>query len=153
MIEIRDGRLGKAIHATQAIEAGRCVLKGWGGRIAHRSRHSIQVDHDRHVVIPGPIELINHSCEPNCGVLIRPEAESLEIYSLRPIAEGEELSTDYASFEYEILFMPGRCLCGSPICRGKITGYKDLPAKRKAALGRYIARYLREMDVRVEQTA
>jgi hypothetical protein len=153
MIEIRDGDLGKAVHATELIEEGRCILRGWGSRISHRSRHSMQVDHDRHVVIPGPIELINHSCDPNCGVLVRPEAESLEIYALRPIAEGEELFTDYASFEYEILHMPGRCLCGTSICRGKITGYKDLPESRKAALGRYIAGYLREMDVLVEQTA
>lgn len=153
MIEIREGRLGKGIFATEPINVGRCVLRGWGQDSPRRSRHSIQVDHDRHIVIPGPIELINHSCDPNCGVLLRRGVESLEIHALRPIAPGEELVTDYASFESEILFMPGPCLCASASCRGKIVGYWGLPEPRRRDLGIYVAEYLREMDALVKQTA
>lgn len=153
MIEIREGHLGKGVHATRPIEPGCCILRGWGPEVPERSRHSFQVDHDRHIVIAGPIELINHSCEPNCGVLLRRGVDSLEIYALRRIEPGEELFTDYASFELEIEHMPGPCLCGSGSCRGRIGGYRDLPEDRRVALGPYLAEYLREAEVLVEQTA
>ena len=70
----------------------------------------------------------------------------MEIHALRPIGPGEELTTDYATFESEIRHMPGACLCGSPGCRGKVTGYRGLPEARRAAFGPYIADYLREID-------
>ena len=123
MIEVRDGQLGKGVYATRTIEPGCCILQGSGRRVSRRSRHSLQVDHDRHIVITGPIELINHSCDPNCGVLVRRGLDSLEIHALRTIEPGEELFTDYASFESEILHMPDPCLCGSDSCRGRIVGY------------------------------
>jgi uncharacterized protein len=146
MIEIRSGRLGQGVYATGVLEPGHVILRGWGHRVPHRTRHSFQVGMDTHIVVNSPMELLNHSCAPNCGVLIRPEVEWMEIHALRRIEPGEELTTDYATFEYEILFMPGPCLCGTPSCRGKITGYKDLPTHRRDAFGPYIAPYLRELD-------
>jgi hypothetical protein len=146
MIEVRDGRLGKAVHAARANEPGELILRGWGPDVPLRTRHSLQVDHDRHVVIRGPIELINHSCDPSCGVLIRLDDEVMEIRARRPIAQGEELSTDYATFESRIEHMTEPCQCGSPLCRGQITGYWDLPGERRAAYGPYVAAYLRESE-------
>ncbi|HWE39557.1 MAG TPA: SET domain-containing protein-lysine N-methyltransferase [Isosphaeraceae bacterium] len=151
MYKVRDGRLGKCVHATRDIEPGELVIRGLGHRVPNRTRHSLQVDFDKHLVVPGPLELINHSCDPNCGVIVRPEVDQIEIYARWPIAAGEELGTDYAMFEHEILFMPGPCLCGSPVCRGKITGYKDLPDDRRRAYGRFIAPYLLEIDSLVSQ--
>ena len=151
MIEVREGQLGKAVHAARAIQPGELILQGWGPTIPQRTRHSFQVDHDRHIVIAGPIELINHSCDPNCGVLVRPDDEVMEIRARRPIAKGEELSTDYAMFELRIEHMTGPCLCGSPQCRGRITGYWGLPEDRREAYGPYIAAYLREAEALVAQ--
>jgi hypothetical protein len=151
MIEVREGRLGKCVHAARDIAPGEVILTGWGPCSPVRTRHTIQVDHDLHVTIRSPIELINHSCEPNCGVLIRRGVPSLEIHALRAIRAGEELSTDYASFEDEIQYMTGPCLCGTPSCRGRITGYHDLPEHRRAALGPYIAEYLQELEAPVSR--
>jgi len=145
-IEVRDGRLGKEVIATRRIEAATTILQGWGRRIPQRSRHSFQVDHDTHIVISSPIGLINHSCEPNCGVLVQRGANILEIHALRTIEPGEELTTDYATFEYEIEFMNDQCQCGSPRCRGRITGYKDLPPERRREYQPYIAEYLEELE-------
>jgi hypothetical protein len=38
------------------------------------------------------------------------------------------------------------CLCGAARCRGSVTGWKDLPAARKADYGELVAPYLRTMD-------
>lgn len=153
MIEVREGSLGKGVFASEAIEPGTCILRGWGHRVPMRTQHSLQVDHDHHIVIRGPIELINHSCEPNCGVLVLREQQVMEIHALRRIRPGEELFTDYSTFELEIHHMPGRCLCGSDLCRGRILGYLDLPDERREAYGPYIAEYLREVDELVERAS
>ncbi len=148
MIEVREGPWGRSVYAARLIEKGEFILGGWGFQVPQRSRHSFQVDHDTHIVIRTPIELINHSCEPNCGVLVKREEQVLEIHALRDIQPGEELFSDYAMFEYHIQFL-GDCLCGSAHCRGQITGFKDLPNDVRDAYGPYIAEYLVEMDAAV----
>src|SRR5262249_22973515 len=57
----------------------------------------------------------NHSCQPNTAY------RGLDIVALRPIAKGEELTLDYASFLDEHM-EPFNCRCGAPNCRGLITG-------------------------------
>ena len=146
MVEVREGRLGRGVHARAPFMPGELILKGWGERTSHRTRHSIQVDFCDHVVINTPIQYLNHSCDPNCGVLLQRGVESLEIHALRSIAPGEELTIDYATFEYEIHFMDPPCRCEAPLCRGAITGYKDLPIERRLAFGPYIAAYLYDLE-------
>jgi hypothetical protein len=104
------------------------------------------VDVDTHIIPLPPLHLIAHSCEPNCGLLVRRAAEMLELHALRRIDAGEELTVDYAMFEYDIEFLAGPCSCNAPSCRSRITGYKDLPEERRRAYGSYIAEYLREME-------
>src|SRR5262249_14506601 len=145
-VEVREGRLGKAVHALKAFEKGQAVLCGWGRPTPSRVRESIQVDGDLHVVPPPPIVYLNHSCEPSCGILIQRQAERLEVRALRRLEPGEELTVDYATFEQEIAGYNGRCLCGAPSCRGRITGYKDLPEALREAYGPYIAPHLRAAE-------
>jgi D-alanine-D-alanine ligase-like ATP-grasp enzyme len=57
----------------------------------------------------------NHSCDPNCAY------DGLDVVALRPIANGEELTLDYATFLDEHM-EPFDCRCGSPKCRGRVTG-------------------------------
>jgi cyanophycin synthetase len=143
-IVVRDNRLGKHVYTLRPIAKGEVVLRGWGVRWPERTRHTIQIDHDTHIVAEPPILLLNHSCEPTCGILVRRGVEQLEICALRHIEAGEEITLDYATFEYEVEFMTGPCLCQTPSCRGFITGYKDLPESLRKAYGPYIAEYLRE---------
>jgi cyanophycin synthetase len=145
-VEVRQGRLGKAVHALKAFEKGQTVLCGWGRPTPSRVRESIQVDGDLHIVPPPPLLYLNHSCEPSCGILIQRQAERLEVRALRRIEPGEELTVDYATFEQEIAGYNGRCLCGAPSCRGRITGYKDLPEALREAYGPYIAPHLRAVE-------
>lgn len=140
-VEVRASRLGRGVYARRRIEAGEEVLTGWGEQV-ERSIHSFQVGPDTHVRIANEIELINHSCEPNCGILLPLNATLLRVMALRAIEPGEEITTDYATHDYEIEFMPERCSCGSAHCRGRISGYRDLPPDRRAAYGPHVAEYL-----------
>ena len=54
---------------------------------------------------------INHSCEPNCEVIV--EDERILIYALRDITLGEEITTDYL---YELGLEGAQCNCQTPSC-------------------------------------
>ncbi|XP_073279990.1 histone-lysine N-methyltransferase ATXR3-like [Primulina huaijiensis] len=64
---------------------------------------------------------ICHSCKPNCQAKVTAVDGQYQIgiYSVRPIAYGEEITFDYNSVteskeEYEVSV----CLCGNQVCRG-----------------------------------
>mgnify|MGYP001012211121 CR=1 FL=1 len=142
MLEVREGSLGLAVHARHAMGPGRLLLECRGQRMPHRTRHTIQSDFDCHVDFPAPMRLLNHSCEPNCGVVLTRGTDTILLYTLREVEAGEELTIDYCTFENEIHYMTGPCLCGEPKCRGRITGFKDLTPENLARLDGYIAEYL-----------
>ncbi len=74
---------------------------------------------------------INHSCNPNCEILI--ENNDIWIVTLRKIKKGEELSFDYC-FEHEIA-INHPCKCGYHKCRKFIidaTDYKKFLNRKNA---------------------
>jgi len=70
----------------------------------------------------------NHSCEPNTAY------KGLNVIALRNIKKGEELTLDYASFLDENM-EPFQCQCGSPKCRGLITGTPNNSVTERESLG------------------
>ncbi len=62
-------------------------------------------------------DLINHSCDPNCGQL-----DSVTVVAMRDIAAGEQITFDYAmsSTAPGLVVDPFDCLCGTKFCRGRV---------------------------------
>ena len=62
-----------------------------------------------------PLRFTNHSCAPNAVLRIR--QGRVELYAMRAIAPGEELTVDYGESHHE-----GRlaCRCGAPRCAGRL---------------------------------
>ena len=86
---------------------------------------SIAVEADLHLVLPprqpsGPSRQAtgygNHGCDPNLWWV-----SAYELAARRDIAAGQELTNDYATSTAEADFVM-ECLCGSPSCRGVVTG-------------------------------
>ena len=106
---------------------------------ADRQGRSIQVDEDLYLVssdIPEPGDMLNHSCEPNCGLL----GSSL-LVAMRDIEPGEELSFDYAmcdASDYDEF----RCLCGEATCRQVVTGSDWRDPVLQARYANYFSPYL-----------
>ncbi|MCP3671577.1 MAG: adenosylmethionine decarboxylase [Gammaproteobacteria bacterium] len=75
---------------------------------------------------------MNHSCEPNAHDRWVDEAEKkpqfIGTQALRDIAEGEELTYDYALEQYTGKF---ECWCDAESCRGTILGFKGLDSKQQ----------------------
>ena len=140
-----DGK-GDAVLATRRFASGDTVMVGFLiGPLTGNDSHATQVGPDRWARHGGLGPKVNHSCDPNCGVRIN-AAQAFDFVARRPIDVGQEVTFDYAMRNYTIDHFPALCLCGAVECRGAVTGWKDLPAARKADYGELVAPYLRAMD-------
>jgi len=123
------GILGSSVLvAIRPIAAGECVVAFGGYMVrgdvfaalpARRRSLSVQVADDLYLVgaaQPEPHDMVNHSCDPNCGIL-----GSTVLVAMRPIAAGEELSYDYAMSDGSP-YDEFDCSCGTAACRGRVTG-------------------------------
>lgn len=145
---------GTGLFAMRTIPKGTRLIEYTGERISHAEadrRHENKAADDNHTffftidtntVIDAGVRgnaarFINHSCTPNCEVVMidgRPIVETLS-----RIAQGDEFSYDYNltrepedGVDAETLF---GCKCGAPTCRGTMLA----PSKKtesKAPLGK-----------------
>ncbi len=126
---VDDPRVGRFVVTDQPIPA-REVVVIWSGEemtlaqvqdLTPRERdYILQVDDDRYLVtsLDGlcTADFINHSCEPNCGLL-----DSITLVSMRPIEPGEQITFDYSTSDTSPV-VDFECRCGAPSCRGRMTG-------------------------------
>jgi len=75
-------------------------------------------------------DLVNHSCNPNCGLYPHPADGSLYLLALQPILPGEELSFDYSTSMVDEPWGMD-CACGEAACRGHVGNFIDIPAARQ----------------------
>ena len=103
-------------------QADRRALADGDGR-----HHTFLFEIDGEVVIDASkggnaARFLNHSCEPNCDVVI--DDDRLWIEAIRNIARGEELTYDYAFILAERHTPEAKrrypCHCGAERCRGTI---------------------------------
>jgi hypothetical protein len=127
-VQNRDVTGGKAVYARDVIESGELIAV-WSGRIVSAEeldelaeeirRHTVQVEEGLYLASHGPDEgpdFINHSCDPNAGL-----DGQIAIVALTRIQPGEEITIDYAMCDGSP-YDEFDCACGSPICRGRVSG-------------------------------
>jgi SET domain-containing protein len=139
---------GSGSFAISKISKGE-IVASFGGNVINqieltnysveRVSRSLQLNSDQYLLsgeVPEDGDMINHSCEPNCGI-----AGISSVQAIRNIEIGEELTFDYAmsdSSQYDEF----NCACGKDKCRDKITGMdwqkKDLQAKYSNYFSTYI---------------
>ena len=146
-VELRctaDGR-GDGVLATRPFATGETVMVGFlVGMLTGNDAHATQVGPECWARHGGLGPMVNHSCDPNCGVRLN-DAQAFDFVAREPISAGQELTFDYAMRNFTIDHFPAVCLCGTARCRGSVTGWKDLPAARKADYGELVAPYLQTM--------
>lgn len=151
----QSGIEGIGLYAREPLAAGELVVVK-GGHVFDRATRDklaktlgpaeIQIDDDMFI---GPVTQeerfdammhLNHSCDPNVGI-----RGQVSFYAMRTIAQGEELSFDYATGDDDDWTMV--CACGAPNCRGTITG-KDwmLPEVQARYRGWFSAYLTRKID-------
>ncbi|MGH3884511.1 MAG: SET domain-containing protein-lysine N-methyltransferase [Pseudonocardiaceae bacterium] len=137
---------GEGVFATRPFEIDETVMVGVIDRELDRNdSHASQVSAELFVLHGGLVSKVNHSCEPNCGIRLNASGAH-DFVARAPIAAGDEITFDYAMRNYSVDYFAARCRCGSRRCRGRITGWRDLPAQRKADYHGFVAPYLIEID-------
>ena len=150
-IEVRPSDLqGRGVFATEKIEKGEVVAVKAGHIVTAEQLaqitpavgdYALQV-HDHFYLSPASKEeldrmsiFINHSCDPNVGF-----DGQITYVAMRAIEPGEELCHDYGMERSDDYFLD--CLCGSSLCRGKITGddWRDPELQRR--YGDYFSSYI-----------
>lgn len=142
-VELRESAgKGAGVFATRPFRAGELVLAGViEAELDRNDAHASQISWNRFVRHGGLVPKVNHSCDPNCGIGLNTSGAH-DLLARLPIATGEEITFDYAMRNYTIEHFPDRCQCGTLRCRGRITGWKDLPSERRDAYRGYVAPYL-----------
>jgi ribosomal protein S18 acetylase RimI-like enzyme len=130
-LEVRTSEIeGDGLFASRPIQAGTVVAVLGGHRVdtkeltrlldeSDKPVDTITIGADEHLVLPTDprptIAYGNHSCDPNLWWI-----DAITLEARRDIAQGEELTSDYGTstgVPYELT-----CNCGSPLCRGIVTG-------------------------------
>lgn len=137
---------GDGVFATRDFEVGETVVVGIiERRLQRNDSHATQISQTEFVLHAGFGPLVNHSCDPNCGVRVN-DTGAFDIVARGRIVTGEEITFDYAMRNDAVEHFPARCRCGSAFCRGSVSGWKDLPEDRKRAYDGFVAPYLLEIE-------
>ena len=125
-----------------AIKGGHIITTAVLASLPERLQNSeIQIADGFHLAAVAEAEyepvmlFINHSCEPNVGF-----AGNTVLVAMRGIGPGEELTTDYALFDDHDEVMT--CRCGTPSCRGTISGRDWQRPDLQRKYGAYFSSYL-----------
>ncbi|MGH3295936.1 MAG: SET domain-containing protein [Trebonia sp.] len=147
---VASGIQGRGLAAIAPIAAGEVVAIKGGHIVTAAALQSlperlqnseIQIADGFHLVALDEAEyepvmlFINHSCEPNVGF-----AGDNVLVAMRDIHAGEELTTDYALFDDHDQTM--ECRCGTPSCRGTVSGRDWQRPDLQREYGSYFSSYL-----------
>jgi SET domain-containing protein len=135
---------GRGVFAKQSITKGE-IIAAFDGPIygiddnwtEDMLGHAIQFEKERWRDSNGIARVINHSCEPNCGI-----KNLFEVVAMRNITPGEEITWDYEMTENNQFGWKMECLCGTPSCRKIIGRYENMPQETRERYKGYISRWL-----------
>ena len=139
---------GFGVVTKCSFSRGEVVMRGVIDKITDvNHEHVSQIGENEFVSPIGFMALVNHSCNPNCGIKLN-ETGAHDYVAMQDIKPGEEITFDYAMQNYDVGYFPSKCLCGAKDCRGKIGGWKDLPIDKKKQYKGFFAPYLLELDIK-----
>jgi hypothetical protein len=155
-VEMRASEIaGHGMFALRAILPGEAVVR-WGGTLYTRAQimagladpESIAlIDEDLYLAdpvgAPAPEDYsMNHSCDPNVWM-----AGAFTLTARRRIEPGEEITADYALWLYDVDWTLETCQCGSPLCRGRVSGADwRLPELQARYAGHFTPYILRRIE-------
>ncbi len=126
---VRSSIHGYGVVATRAFAPGDVIAEVdgilWRAEEGQDDRYSLWVDGDVYMDMVDQTRWINHSCKPNSEIEAELDGNGgawARVVAIEPIADGEELTYDYA-FPWQLA---EPCACGAPTCRGFIVDADEL---------------------------
>lgn len=132
---ISECEFGRGLFSKEDINKGENIFNFTGKLINFKQTleatdnfgDPLQIGKDLYISLEEPMRFINHSCNPNTGII-----NDITLIALRDIQKGEELYFDYSTSMDEDHWVM-QCMCGEANCRKIIKDFKylPLPAKQK----------------------
>ena len=120
---VKESSLGNAVYALRHFESDVQIGEITGTVVEdpdYGSDYCMECGEGRSLEAAAPFRFLNHSCEPNCELIIwegdSPSDWDLCLHSIKAIEPGDELTIDYAWPVSAAI----PCLCRSENCRGWI---------------------------------
>ena len=134
-------KYGTSIFAAKNFRRGEVVFVVSGPIVKKPSIYTVPIDFGLYIDPLPPGKMLNHSCEPSCGIRRR-----TGVVAMRNLKKGDEITIDYAmivpKYDPKLLKQNISCRCGSKICRGEFSSYEKLPPKLKQKYKGFISDYL-----------
>ncbi len=138
---ISKNNFGKTVVANKTFLKGDLIVI-FDGKLMHRSElpssenillpeddRYLQVSEEYFIGPSGKVDdIINHSCDPNAGLIIKDKKARL--IALRDIKIGDEITYDYSLQMYKEDWSM-KCFCGFSNCRKVVREFKFLPLNLK----------------------
>lgn len=123
-IDVAETEHGLGVFAQSNFTRGDLIGIVTGGHLEdpdHGSDYCIDLGDGISLEPDAPFRFLNHSCEPNCELLVIDSERAgvypeLHVEAIRPISPGEQLTIDYAWPAEQAI----ECGCRSQRCRGWI---------------------------------
>ena len=148
----KSGVHGSGLFASQNIKKGLKIIEYVGDKVTKKEgdrRADIQLNKAKRYINNGMVyifelnkrydidgsvkynhaRLINHSCSPNCEVVI--DNNEIWILAIKKIKKNAELSYNYG-YAYDEDYVDHTCKCGSSKCVGYILDEDHWPKLKKA---------------------
>jgi hypothetical protein len=121
--------VGVGVFANREIPRGELIMAIDGPvidfaetkRRGRQEHMAIQIAYNNYIDTRPPGVFVNHSCEPNAGII-----RNKYLVALRDISKGQEIRYDYSTTMEDRSFTL-RCRCGSPGCRKVVRDFSTLP--------------------------
>jgi hypothetical protein len=137
----------RRLVTVRAVSAGEKLFYLEGRVTTTPTRYSVQIGRGLHIDQDDTrnagermgryfFRFMNHHCEPSTEIRDR------YVIALRDIAEGEDVTFDYNTTEYDMA-EPFTCRCGSARCVGLVRGAKHLTPEQRALVEHSLPDYLR----------
>ena len=134
-IEVKQSMIGQGVFALKDFSQEEIIFEVKGELITcnedddidERIRNNtFRFDEEYYLSPEGEMgDFLNHSCEPNSGVIKR--FNKLFIKAIRDIKKGEEVCFDYSTILAPDDTWQMKCACGSKSCRKIIKKFNTLP--------------------------
>jgi uncharacterized protein len=156
--DVKNNSFGRGIFAKSKIFKGEKIMEFTGPVISfqeavlkpvHQLSFPLQISHQYYIDSQEPAVLVNHSCEPNAGIM-----KDKIIVALTDIEAGKEILYDYSTTMNEDNWVLEGCLCGSEKCRGIVKDFKYLSVElqkmylKKRVVQSFIARQYQARSLR-----
>ena len=128
-IYVKTSFVGKGVFAKASFVTDEKICRIFGRVVSDEAYESASCMDlgDGTVLEPeGPCLFLNHSCSPNCELIIwedEPAPPEMCLHAIKTIQIGDELTIDYA-WPANVTIP---CQCGSESCRGWIVAASELP--------------------------